>query len=96
MQVTLTPAVELAIRTLGEDDRRRIAAWLDNLANYENDSHVREISSVLPGDENILVLRTSSDIRIFFTIRGQEIVVLDVARKDSIDRLRNTAVQRSA
>ncbi len=83
-KVVTTPAVDLALRTLGPDEVRRIHAWFIHLANWDDDPFVRENSHVLEEVPGAHVFRTSTDIRIFFTIEGGTITVLDVAGKQSI------------
>jgi hypothetical protein len=83
-KVVTTPPVEIAIRTLDSDGARRVYAWFDRLKNWDNDAQVREISHRLPDLSGIYVLRTSTDIRIFFRIDGDVITVLDVAKKPAI------------
>lgn len=84
MNVILTQPVEIALHTLGEDDRRNVTAWFDHLRNWENDEFVREHSQKLSSGENVYVLKTSTDIRIFFRLEKFDIVVLDIARKSTI------------
>jgi hypothetical protein len=83
-KVVTTPAVDLALRTLGEEEVRRIHAWFAHLANWENDPFVRENSHALAEVPGVRVFRTSSDTRIFFTIDGETITVVDVAQKQAI------------
>jgi hypothetical protein len=47
VNVSLTPPVEIALRTLGEEDRRRVSAWFDHLKNWRTDAFVREHSQKL-------------------------------------------------
>ncbi len=84
MNVIMTPAVEIAIRTLGEEDRRRVLAWCDHLRNWENDLFVRDQSKKLPTAGNVRVLKTSNDIRIFFKLEHDRIEILDIATKAAI------------
>jgi hypothetical protein len=84
MNVILTQPVEFALRTLGEEDRRRVTAWFDHLKNWENDSFVRARSHKLELPGNVYVLQTSTDFRIFFTFAKDEIVVLDVASRATL------------
>jgi hypothetical protein len=86
MNVILTQPVEIALRTLDEDDRRRVVAWLDCLKNWETDDYVRKRSHQLNPDEDVYVLKTSTDIRIFFRLEPDAIAVLDIARKETILR----------
>ncbi|HMC90699.1 MAG TPA: hypothetical protein VKI17_14175 [Gemmataceae bacterium] len=85
MNVVQTPPVEIAIRTLGEEDRRRVWAWFDHLGNWENDPFVRNHSEKLPSVADVYVLKTSSDdIRIFFKLEPDRIKILDIATKATI------------
>jgi hypothetical protein len=84
MNVILTPPVEIALRTLGEEDRLRLTAWFDHLKNWEKDDYVRRRSQKLNPDEAVYVLKTNTDLRIFFRLGPDGIEVLDVARKDTI------------
>ncbi len=84
MKVILTQPVEIALRTLGEDDRNSVTAWFDRLKNWENDDVVRKHSQKLNSGENVYVLKTSTDMRIFFRLQEIDIVVLDIATKATI------------
>ncbi len=84
MNVIQTPPVEIALRTLGDEDRRRVLAWFDHLANWENDPVVQARSQKLPSTDNVYVLKTSSEFRIFFRIEKDRIVILDIATKATI------------
>ncbi len=83
-KVVTAPEVDLKLRTLGPDEVQRIRAWFDHLANWDGDPFVRENSHALAGVPGVRVFRTSTDIRIFFTMEGDTITVLDVARKQAI------------
>jgi hypothetical protein len=84
MKVVLTQPVEMALRTLSEEEQRKVSAWFDHLANWENDPVVRERSHPLPSTESAYVLRTNTDIRIFFELEQDRIVVRDLANKETI------------
>src|SRR5262245_37271620 len=79
MKVTQTPPVEIALRTLGDEDRQRLLAWFDRLKNWENEPFVREHSQQLPSADNVYVLKTNGDFRIFFRLEKDRIVLLDIA-----------------
>ena len=81
--VTTSP-VDIALRTLDSEDRRRVHAWFDHLRNWDDDSFVRDHSVPLETVEGVYVFRTSSDLRIFFRFDGEQITVLDIATKDAI------------
>ncbi len=91
MNVITTQPVDIALRTLGEDNRRNVLAWLDHLKNWENDDCVRDHSHKLNSAENVYVLKTSSDYLIFFRLEQPDIVVLDIATKDTIAKFRHVA-----
>jgi mRNA-degrading endonuclease RelE of RelBE toxin-antitoxin system len=83
-KVITTLAVDSALRTLGDEERRQVFAWLDHLKNWDNDQFLRANSYQLPGEPGAYMLRTSSDIRIFFSLDSDTITVLDVAKKQAI------------
>src|SRR5205823_9485446 len=93
MKVELTYPAWIAITTLKVDDRRDVEAWLDHLKNWENDEIARANSKRLAGEEPLYLLKTNTDLRLFFEVRGDEITVLDVARQDTIDMFARTAAQ---
>ena len=73
MNVVLTQPVEIALRTLSGEDRRQVSAWLDHLKNWDNDPFVRERSHKLASPEDVYVLRTSTDFRLFFSLQQDRI-----------------------
>lgn len=84
MNITILPPVQIALRTLSDRERRQVLAWLDNLKNWENDQTVRDNSHQLEDSDNVYVLKTTSDIRIFFRLEASRITVLDIATKSTI------------
>jgi mRNA-degrading endonuclease RelE of RelBE toxin-antitoxin system len=84
MKVITTAPVDIALRTLGIEDQRRVLAWIGHLKNWEGDQFVQEHSYKLKPSENTYVLHTSTDIRIFFTLEDNTITVLDVAKRPGI------------
>lgn len=93
MDVKLTQPAEIALRTLNQEDRRRVTAWLDHLKNWDNDPFVRENSRPLAsnGADQIYVLRTSMDLFIFFRFDHREIQVLDMAHHDTLEAFQQAA-----
>lgn len=87
MQVQLSERVKTILYTLSNDDRARVNAWLSYLSNWEEDPFVKEHSVVLdvPG-EHMYMFRTSTEVRIFYTVDlEQQIVrVVDVASRETI------------
>jgi hypothetical protein len=84
MKVILTQPVEIALQTLREDDRQRVIAWFDRMKNWENDAVVRNRSQKLNSGEDVFVLKTNTDLRIFFRLEKSRIVALDIARKATL------------
>jgi mRNA-degrading endonuclease RelE of RelBE toxin-antitoxin system len=83
-KVVTTPEVDIALRTLGQEERCQVLAWLGHLANLDGDPFLQEHSYPLDGLPGVFVLHTGSDIRIFFSISTNTITVLDVAKKQAI------------
>jgi hypothetical protein len=83
-KVVLAPAVEIAMRTLDPDGVRRVHAWFSYLERWDTDEVVRRNSEQLQEMPGVYVMRTTTDIRIFFRIDGDTVTVLDVAKKAAI------------
>ncbi len=86
MNVTVAEPAQTILRNASDDERRRVQAWIDNLRRWETDSFIREHSKKLDVGDNVYMLVTSTDIRIFFSLEKDTITVLDVARRDTIIR----------
>lgn len=84
MKIIQTQPVEIALRTLGDEDRRQLDAWFDHLKNWKKDPTIRRLSKKLPSADNVYALETSSDFWIFFRLEQDEIVLLDIASKATI------------
>lgn len=93
MDVKLTQPAEIALRTLSQEDRRRITAWLDHLKNWENDAFIRENTRLLASNEleKVYVLRTSMDLLIFFRFDDHGVQVLDIAHHDTLEAFQQAA-----
>jgi mRNA-degrading endonuclease RelE of RelBE toxin-antitoxin system len=83
-KIVITPAVKVALRTLDDDTRRRVDSWLTRLANWDGDEFVRRHSQSLDSPPGVFVLKTSTDLRIFFTIQGNTVTILDIGKEQSI------------
>ncbi len=83
-KVVIELPVEMALRTLDAKDRRKVQAWLDRLKNWDGDEYVRSHSHRLDSIPNVCVLKTNTDLRVFFTIEGDTVIIRDVATKRSI------------
>src|SRR5262245_51798630 len=77
MNVNVSDAAEIQLRFTDEGGRRAMMAWIDNLKRWETDPYVREHSHKLNGHDNVYLLITDSDLRIFFSLEGDSITVLD-------------------
>jgi mRNA-degrading endonuclease RelE of RelBE toxin-antitoxin system len=88
MKVSKQRSVDAAIRTLSEEERRKVHAWLDHLKNWENDEHVQKRSKRTIY-QDIYVLNTSDDLRIFFKLNLQdnEIWVIDIAKPSRFENV---------
>jgi mRNA-degrading endonuclease RelE of RelBE toxin-antitoxin system len=83
-KIVITPAVTIALRTLDDDARRRVDSWLTRLANWEGDEFVRRQSQSLDSLPGVYVLKTSTDLRIFFTVQEKTVTILDIGKEESI------------
>jgi mRNA-degrading endonuclease RelE of RelBE toxin-antitoxin system len=83
-KVHYAPAVEMSMSSLDPDGVRRVQAWFDYLKRWDEDEVVRKNSLPLPDHQGVYVLKTTTDIRIFFRIDGDTITVLDIAKQSAI------------
>ena len=83
-KVVTTSPVDIALRTLDTDGVRKVHVWFDRLRNWDEDDFVRTHSHSLEGIPGVYVLKTSTDIRIFFRIDGNNITIVDIAKKPAI------------
>lgn len=93
MNLEIGHAADIALQTLGDEDRRKVFAWFDHLRNWENDDFVRSksVRLNLPDSPNVYLLRTSTDIRLFFLLHADHIEVIDIARNDSLRTMRQAS-----
>jgi hypothetical protein len=83
-KVVTTSTVDFALRTLGQEERLQVCAWFNHLSNWDGDPFLQANSYELPGEPGVFMLRTGSDIRIFFSLTDDMITILDVAKKQAI------------
>ncbi len=88
MKVSKQRSVDAAIRTLSEEERRKVSAWLLHLENWENDEQVRKMSKRTIY-QDVYVLNTADDIRIFFKldIQNNEISIIDIAKPSRFENV---------
>ena len=87
MQVMLSERVKTALNTLSRDDRERAHIWFGYLQNWEEDAFVRSQSVTLNVQgQSVYMFRTSTEIRIFYTVdlQSKTVSVIDIATKDTI------------
>jgi mRNA-degrading endonuclease RelE of RelBE toxin-antitoxin system len=87
MQVILSERVKTALNTLSRDDREKVHTWFGYLRNWEEDAFVRSQSVTLTvRGQLVYMFRTSTDVRIFYTVDQQSntVHVIDIATKDTI------------
>jgi mRNA-degrading endonuclease RelE of RelBE toxin-antitoxin system len=87
MQVILSERVQTALNTLSRDDRERVRTWLSYLQNWEDDEFVRSQSVPLSVQgSSLLMFRTSTEIRIFYTVdlQSKTVSVVDIATQGTI------------
>lgn len=82
--VVISQPVEIALRTLEAESARKVRAAFDRLQDWDNDEFAQTHSHSLEGVSGAYVLRTNSDMRIFFRLDGNTITILDIARKPAI------------
>ena len=83
-KVITSPPVDIALRSLDKTGVGKVRAWFDRLQNWDGDEFVRTHSHSLEGVSGVYVLKTSTDIRIFFRIDGNTITIMDIAKKQAI------------
>lgn len=83
-KVVTSQPVEVALRTLDEANRRRVYLWFDRLAKWDGDDFVRSHSHRLESVPGVYVLKTGTDLRIFFQLDEDTVTILDLAKKQSI------------
>ena len=87
MQVMLSERVKTFLNTLSRDDREKVHTWFGYLRNWEEDSFVRSQSVTLNVQgQSVYMFRTSTEIRIFYTVdlQSKTVSVIDIATRDTI------------
>jgi hypothetical protein len=83
-QVILAPDVHIAMRSLDPEGARRVRAWFDSLARWDEDEAVRKNSLSLEQAPGVYMLKTTTDFRIFFRLDGDTVTILDVANRAAL------------
>lgn len=80
-----TENADMAISSLGEEDRRRVTAWFDHLRNWRTDPIIRGRAVPVPSEEGgVFLFPTSTDLWMAVQVGGTEITVLAVFRAGSV------------
>lgn len=90
MNVVTTEPVDIAVRILDADKRRRVQSWFETLENWENDPHTRSKSKLIE-EPDVYALSTSDGTWVFFCKTADTITLLDIASQETIDRSRPRA-----
>jgi len=89
MQLQITDPAKIALRTLSARERDRVQGLFAALANWNNDPHIRKMSSPLIY-KDIYVLSATDGTRIFFNKGADKIEILDIASKKTVDQFADT------
>ena len=87
MKVILSDQVSTSLGAMTEDEQRRVRAWFGYLKRWNEDEFVRSHSIPLDvNGESVYLFRTTSELRIFFTVDEelQTITVVDVTTAETI------------
>ena len=96
LDLRVSEPAQIARASLGEEDRRRVAAWFDHLRNWHNDPFLRSESRKLKPDEELYALQTSNeDLVLVFRISGEEVHVVTIVDRGWL-RAFETGRERSA
>ncbi len=86
MQVVLAEPVQRSLATPSRDDRERVQTWFNYLSDWDRDPFVRDHSVPLQVEgKDVFMFRTSTDVRIFYTIDAEVLTVINVARKETVE-----------
>lgn len=87
MEVNLSEPVTTTLNTLSRGERERVFTWFGYLRNWEEDAFAKSHSVKLDVQgQPVHMFRTSTEVRIFFTLdpQGKTVNVIDIATKDTI------------
>ena len=83
-KIAIAPAVDIAMGSLTPEGVRRLQNWFESLKRWDEDEVLRRNSVLLDSIPGVYVMRTTTDIRIFFRIDGDTVTVLNVATRAAI------------
>lgn len=83
LTVRLTNSAQVALSSLGVEDRRLVDGWFEHLRHWHTDEFVRSRSRQLKPDEELYVFETgSSDLMLAFRVAGDAVVVESIFNRD--------------
>jgi hypothetical protein len=88
MELKITDSAKIALRILSPQDRNRVQGLIAALENWDNDPHIQKMSQPLIY-KDVYVLRATPGWRIFFNKTAEKILILDIARKETVDQVAN-------
>lgn len=84
--------VEFSLSTMGDEDRRIMLGWFEDLRRWHADEFVRAHSRKLKVDEELYAFQTDSSHLIFtFSLTGDEATVHAVVTKEAVQQVRRPA-----
>jgi hypothetical protein len=83
-KLIISPRVDISMASLDPEGAKRLLGWFDDLRRWDEDEAVRKNSVLLDSIPGVFVMRTSTDIRIFFRIDGDTVTVLNAATTAAI------------
>jgi mRNA-degrading endonuclease RelE of RelBE toxin-antitoxin system len=86
MNIMFSDSAKFQVGTLREENRRVVERWIGRLVGWENDHYLRWRAKRLPGSEDVHVLKAGPNYRVFFQARGDTITILDIARRETIEK----------
>ncbi len=96
MNVTISDIAQIPLISMNDEDRRRATAWFDYLRKWGKDDFLAANARKLPNRENVYLLDTLSDLMIFFSVEGDEISILDVARRETLEMFREAMARQGS
>ncbi len=80
--------VGIAIDALSADQKAALEPLLESRRRFVNHSNLPGMTQELSGSKPLYATNAGLDMRVIFTIRDDNIIVLDIMRKATMDRLR--------
>jgi hypothetical protein len=83
LTVRPTISAQVALSSLGAEERRLVEGWFEHLRHWHTDEFVRSRSRRLTPDEELYAFETSSsDLMLAFRVAGDAVVVESIFNRD--------------